>query len=551
MSTSTEVTSTPDTTEASTGRRGFLKGLGVAAASVATIPFVAGVTNKAQAADFFYGTTPSTNILTRKSKSLSTRQFAAIIQYGLNIPAQTPNSDERLSAGKVASFSKGLPHNNLGEVDRAAYDRLLTAISSGRHADYEAIPMGGTVKLANPQGALAYQLEGGDSHSFAIPAFFNFYSEALAGEMVEMYWHALALNVPFSQYGLEPQTVAAINDLKTFKNYTATNAGNLFRIGFPGDINGPLVSQFLWRDVPCGPYTLQQRYKVPAPTNVHMTNYDQWLAIQRGAAATTSTVFDSTPRYIRNGHDLAEWVHKDFTFQAFQHAALILLGTNAQRDSNPYSSSTSQAGFITFGGPHILDLIAKAAYAALKASWHQKWQVHRSLRPEVLAGRVHNHMRRAASYPLHPSLLSSAAVQQIFSRHGTYLLPQVYPEGSPTHPSYPSGHATIAGACATVLKAFFNESALMNNSVVASDDGLSLLPYNEALTVGGEINKLAGNVAIGRDFAGVHYRQDALQGLLLGEKLALNLLSESKLILNESALTTFTLTKFDGQTVSF
>jgi hypothetical protein len=91
----------------------------------------------------------------------------------------------------------------------------------------------------------------------------------------------------------------------------------------------------------------------------------------------------------------------------------------------------------------------------------------------------------------------------------------------------------------------------MNNSVVASDDGLSLLPYNEALTVGGEINKLAGNVAIGRDFAGVHYRQDALQGLLLGEKLALNLLSESKLILNESALTTFTLTKFDGQTVSF
>ncbi|MFM2318505.1 MAG: hypothetical protein RLZZ215_1126 [Pseudomonadota bacterium] len=532
-------------------RRSFLKGLGYVAASVASLPVVSGALSKVQAADFSYGTTPSTNVLARKNRNLYLRQFAASIQFGLKVPTQTPNQDERLYQGKIANFSKGLPHNNLGEVDPVAYDRLLAALSSGRSADYETIPMGGSVKLANPQSALAFQLEGGDSHSFAIPPFSPLASEALAGEMTEMYWHALALDVPFSQYGLESQTAAAINDLKTFQNYTTVNAGNLFRVGLPGDTTGPLVSQFLWQDVPCGPYSLQQRYKVPVAGDVHMTNYDQWLAIQRGTPAATSTRFDSTPRYIRNAHDLAEWVHKDFTFQAFQHAALILMGMNAQRDSNPYSNSTSQAGFITFGGPHILDLIARAAYAALKAAWHQKWQVHRSLRPEVLAGRVHNHMRGAANYPLHSALLNSKGAQQIFSRYGTHLLPQVYPEGSPTHPSYPSGHATIAGACATVLKAFFNESFVLNNSVVANDDGLSLLPYNSnALTVGGEINKLAGNIAIGRDYAGVHYRQDAIQGLLVGEKVALNLLSEAKLFLSETNVN-FTLTRFSGQTVTF
>ena len=36
----------------------------------------------------------------------------------------------------------------------------------------------------------------------------------------------------------------------------------------------------------------------------------------------------------------------------------------------------------------------------------------------------------------------------------TYLLGLTYPEGSPLHPSYPSGHATLAGACITVIKAF-------------------------------------------------------------------------------------------------
>src|SRR5262249_41232497 len=147
---------------------------------------------------------------------------------------------------------------------------------------------------------------------------------------------------------------------------------------------------------------------------------------------------------------------------------------------------------------------------ALGAAWFQKWMVHRRLRPEAMGGRLHQTRIGVAQYPLHAELLHSAAPDAVFAATGTYLLPQSYAEGAPLHPSYPAGHATVAGACATVLKAFFDEDALITNAVVATADGLSLQPYDgPALFVGGEINKLAFNIAMGRNWAGIHYRSDA------------------------------------------
>jgi membrane-associated phospholipid phosphatase len=124
-----------------------------------------------------------------------------------------------------------------------------------------------------------------------------------------------------------------------------------------------------------------------------------------------------------------------------------------------------------------------------------------------------------------------------------------YPEGCPTHPAYPSGHATIAGACATMLKAFFKESFEVPSPVTSSDDGLSLQPYSGGLTIGGEINKLASNVAIGRNAAGVHWRSDALQGMYLGEAVSISILKDYRQTYNES-FGGFTLTKFDGSVVT-
>lgn len=161
------------------------------------------------------------------------------------------------------------------------------------------------------------------------------------------------------------------------------------------------------------------------------------------------------------------------------------------------------------------------------AAWYQKWLVHRRTRPEEFGGRVHQTKTGAALYPIHSDLLNCAALQAVLATNGTYLLPQAYPEGCPLHPSYPSGHATVAGACSAMLKAFFDEKGIMTDTVVASRDGLSLIPYwDVALTVGGEINKLAFNVAMGRDFAGIHYRSDAEAGLRLGEDVAIAMLQD-------------------------
>ncbi len=133
------------------------------------------------------------------------------------------------------------------------------------------------------------------------------------------------------------------------------------------------------------------------------------------------------------------------------------------------------------------------------------------------------------------------------------LLPQAFPEGCPIHPAYPSGHATWVGAGVTLLKAFFDESVIITNPVVAADDGLSLVPYAGPdageLTLGGELNKLAWNIGVGRNFAGIHWRTDAVEGLKLGEAVALGLLRDLRATYAED-FDGFSLTTFDGRRVA-
>jgi len=129
-------------------------------------------------------------------------------------------------------------------------------------------------------------------------------------------------------------------------------------------------------------------------------------------------------------------------------------------------------------------------------------------------------------------------------------LPMAFPEGSPTHPAYGAGHATVAAACVTILKAFFDESFVIPDPVEASADGLGLVPYNgPALTVGGELNKLASNVAIGRNLAGVHWRSDATESLKLGEEIAIGYLREERECFNED-FDGFSLTGLDGTMIT-
>ena len=88
------------------------------------------------------------------------RLRTAVAERRVPLPQHATNGDEELYANKIGNYSKALPHNSLGEVDTSAYDALINALARGNPADFEAIPLGGTVKLVNPQASYAFLLEG-------------------------------------------------------------------------------------------------------------------------------------------------------------------------------------------------------------------------------------------------------------------------------------------------------------------------------------------------------------------------------------------------------
>jgi membrane-associated phospholipid phosphatase len=313
---------------------------------------------------------------------------------------------------------------------------------------------------------------------------------------------------------------------------------------------------------PFGAQFVENRSRTFLPGSDHMTSYSEWLTVQNGGVLG-SIAYDPTRRYIRNGRDLSAWVQNDVLFQAYFNAGLILITPPNASDGqtggfgaplnpgNPYAHSRTQAGFGTFGAPGILGLMCEVATRALKATWYQKWFVHRRLRPEAFGGLVHV-QRTKNRWPgvLHPSILNAPVLDRVHSKYGTYLQPQAFPEGSPTHGSFTAGHATVAGACVTVLKALFDERATIKNPVQVTPDGLAVVPYSgPPLTIGGELNKLASNVATGRNIAGVHWRSDSVQSMLLGEKLAISIMRDQAAGFNETREGFYkgqTFTKFDG-----
>ncbi len=373
---------------------------------------------------------------------------------------------------------------------------------------------------------------------------------------------------------------------------------------------------------------------VPAQSELdHMTTWDVFLDVQDAANLKGEDKFsppgDSSSflpkRFITYPRDLATYVHFDALYEAYLNACLILLGFKAPVDPgisqlnnifSPRAMALSAGtfgrvdGFALFGDAHILNLVTEVSTRALKAVRYQKFNVHCRLRPEALAGWMEA-IRRDASSPIRsiPQLMkmyndlfgSPSGGVDLFNELTTHnrdqntpakfserpyvvktdlnqenvLLPMAFPEGSPMHPSYGAGHATVAGACVTILKAFFDTSAVIgrdgggnikitsrqeyNNNgyqpvaFVPDGAGTSLTdiystsPPANPLTVGDELNKIAANISIGRNMAGVHYYSDYLDSLVMGEKIALGVLLEQSLayeIYPEAVRPSFSLTAF-------
>jgi hypothetical protein len=323
-----------------------------------------------------------------------------------------------------------------------------------------------------------------------------------------------------------------------------------------------------------------------------MTTVEDWLKVQRGVVppiddSLPGNEYAETPRYIVTGRDMCERVHDDPPFRQLQKAAQVLVfGMNAPLDEGiPYAlkpfdtpspsrrdvdSFTAQTRlpFNDFGPLYIEKKVLAATEHGQKAAWHKKWNVHRRLRPEEYGGRVQAALGDGLSVPegvdydslIPDTLLDSAALEHTRETFGTYLLPQAYAEGSPTHPSYPAGHSVVAGAGATVLKALFDGDYEFPGSekVVPTRDGSELVTaeetdamgVDETLTVRGELNKLASNMALGRNRAGIHYRTDGIEGLRLGERAAIRFLRDQLTLPSRIEGVTLSLETFDGETVT-
>jgi len=484
----------------------------------------------------------------RTQAALDVRKRTAMNQSLRPIAAMNSNGDENALPYRIACFTKGMPQNRYGEVDPAAFDAFLRAMNSGKFADFERIPRSGGRKLSNPQSSFTFHLEGGDPHTFEIPPAPSLRSQDAATDSDELYWQALCRDVPFAKYDESPIVQQAAKHL-------GTTTSRVFRGPTPGDLNGPYISQFLLKPIPFGAGRIVQKYNVPPSGSDFMIALSEWTQIQTGFPPWLSVEYDPQTRFILTGRDLAEYVHYDFANQAYLCAALILINANAKSmlncnqfksGNNPYRYSTVEEGFVTFGPAEAADWMGRVTTAALKAAYCQKWMVHRRLRPEALGGAIHQTRTGIRTYPIHQSITHSEAVDAVYKKTGTYLLPQAYPEGCPLHPSYPAGHAAIAGACSVVLKACFDGTMLLPGCVEPTEDGQSLRPCaNYFPTINDEINKLAFNISMGRDWAGIHYRTDCVAGLNLGEAVGISILQDMACTYTED-FKGFSLKRFDG-----
>jgi len=565
-------------------RRNFVRTAATLAAAAAAVPFEPLFGDMKSVAEAANG---NGNAANRANDCFNYRKNMAQAEK-INVGPQPDNGDSLRFTDFSCSYSKALLHDSLGVPNAAALLGLRNAFASGKAADFENVivgaPGGGpNSKLNGPQVALAFDLEGLDSHCTVIPPAPSVASAQTAAEQVEHYWAALLADVPFTEYATNPMAAQAVADLNNL-SFLSSAANNqipypvtpqrLFRGQFvtgDGNVKGPYISQFMIQPTFFGAQPLDQKYQTFLPVGAggsdYLTSVSEYQLVQNGGDSGRTLTYDPTFRYIRNGRDLAAYTRVDVLFQGYFVAFLVLAGMGAAPNSgNPYIGSLTQKAFATLGGPDAAGTIGEMATRALKAAWFHKWIKDLRMRPEEYGALVQARKTNASPMPqaaaaLHGDVLNSAVLPIIFSNYGSYLLPQAFPEGSPTHPCYPTGHGTVAGACVTALKFFFNGNQKIRPLLNAagrdvyepSSDGLSLNTYTGAdrnsLDINGELNKLAYNVSFGHGIhAGIHFRSSTYWSILLGEQVALSILQDRAKSYNEPF--TISLTKFDGSTAT-
>lgn len=184
----------------------------------------------------------------------------------------------------------------------------------------------------------------------------------------------------------------------------------------------------------------------------------------------------------------AELVHLDFPNKILSDLCVYLL----QNGARVRKGLLPDVGFKRFtDGPVLFShIIGWAVHQVSPTAFATKWH-HGRPRPEEV---IHAWATGELEAPQWADVLLSSLVDVEAVKADARAF-TTYPEGCPNHPSFPAMHGAAAGA-----------SVLFGVIFDLTDEELDL------------VRRTAMNVAIFRDFAGVHYRQDSLTGLHIGEK---------------------------------
>ena len=476
-------------------------------------------------------------------------------------------------------FSKTLEHDRVTSFPLCSHvDKIVEAVSAPPEAEmFFAIQQapGSVRKLESPQSSWDSMLMTSPATTTATAT--KVTDPEFGFEIAEVFAMALLRDRPFASWAHDAEVQKVMDILNSYPQKSTApleggliTANTLMRGAGADETIGPYVSQYLLQPFRYGSLKVTQKYAIEKDPR-EPTDWNEFIKIQDGQMPKEKTALDGES-FNYSPRNLGGNVHMDPLFQFYYNAALISGQCGISPSGLTGLSAPTISGFTQGGGPDMLGAVAGVALSALKAGWWHKWQQAMRIRPEAVGGLLEfckNNLAKCERVPELRPLYDefrqglknmTLAFTGRLGGSETLLLATQYPEGSPTHPSWPAGHATVAGASVTVLKAMLNTHGANNEELpwptakctaleARSQEALS--DYDGAdkgdLTIVGELNKLASNAALGRNFAGVHFRSDGDQGLAIGEQIAIQYL-KSKLqeYALKSALNSFTLEKFDG-----
>ncbi|MEX0939794.1 MAG: hypothetical protein WDZ41_00365, partial [Candidatus Babeliales bacterium] len=243
----------------------------------------------------------SVNFQARYAASL----VSVINQSPYNITTEH-NGDDTIP-NYAGSFTKCLAHDSATSVltteGAQNYQKLLTALSTGKQADFNAInrASNATIKFVNPQASISLSIEGLPNSVIPMPSAPLLSSNQAAADMIEVYLQAISRDVRFEDYGTGQNTDIDLFNGGSITNNAATiltalgnaykgpssngtvTADLLFRGISSGDLVGPYISQFLYFSTYHLFQPIEQKQFVPiAQAREFGVSWQDFIAIQNG-----------------------------------------------------------------------------------------------------------------------------------------------------------------------------------------------------------------------------------------------------------------------------